>query len=169
MTTQMDLSAIRLFPGVSPFISRALPLVCAGVVAAWSAWLLYSDCNRYLRAVPPRDQLCGLWSIDRKRTTWHAAKDFLSGGGLDPRSGLLELKADGKFSVKAIPDFSRSTTTFTLWKSGSGNWWTSVNSQGFSYLWLGFEEIDARRAVNMGSSRGVPGTRGSSRDTVPNY
>ena len=93
----------------------------------------------YLKSAPPKDQICGTWVIDAERTTWDEAS-----GVIDPQRGHLEITADGQFLIQDLPDFSLHIGPIVPRQSGSGDWWTNIDTQGFAYLWLDFQVVDGK-------------------------
>jgi hypothetical protein len=100
--------------------------------------------DNYLKEVPPKLEICGDWRIDLTRTKWKAAAPLLQSGG---RDGHLTVRPDGTFSFRELPDFSLCgfcTRAPTFYHDGTGEWWTNIDNEGWSYLWLNIEQMDGQ-------------------------
>ncbi len=100
--------------------------------------------TRYLKEPPPKTDICGVWSIDSDRTNWHEAMPFIQSGR---QVGRLTIWLDGTFFFEEMPDFSLfgfcDPPAFHHY--GTGRWWTSINTEDVSYLWLDIEKMDGQR------------------------
>ena len=125
--------------------NRQMITVSIMALAVWGGCQYDPYYYRYLRYVPPREEICGTWIIDAERTSWRAAKPLLERKEIGPHRGSLEIRADGSFAIIDLPDFSFGNTgPIVPPHSASGKWWTDTDSQGLSYLWLDCKSLDGK-------------------------
>jgi hypothetical protein len=127
---------MMLFTRYVTLLSAMAVVVCSGCA------------DPHLEHQPSLDRFRGIWVIDPDRTTWRAAKPFLQDGSIGPNRGHLEIRADGTFVVKDLPDFSLfADLGITLHQSGSGTWHTDQHPvYKWSLLFLDYKTVDGKAA-----------------------
>ena len=115
-----------------------------GITVLTTTLLCLVGCdNRCLKCAPPQAEICGEWVIDLEHTYWPPAAPLLQG---EQQAGCLEIRSDGTFSFRDMPEFSHLFTSApTFHHNGTGKWQTKTSFEGTAYLWLDIEEMDGQR------------------------
>jgi hypothetical protein len=123
-------------------IIRLLPYVAVLCIASIVIWIVW-PCDHYMSYPPANNQICGIWVIDKDRTTWSEALPLLRNGTIGPQRGHLEIKPGGRFFIEDLPAISLSDWYPVVpCKSVSGNWWTNIGIEHHAYLLLDYKIVN---------------------------
>ena len=87
-----------------------------------------------------------MWVIDRSKTTWKELNRFLKNDVGKTQPGYLKIEANGKYTIKDMPNFWSFPCPAEPLQCCSGEWWTSTNlSDQTACLWLDVKNVNGKK------------------------
>lgn len=110
------------------------------IVLVWG----YLNSPSYLDSIPATESICGAWIMDSDLTTGYEGTRMLQAD--HQHNGCLEVKPNGRFTIKVMPRFWEHPVSSDEPSSASGTWRWESDNNGWIMLNLCFEQVGDKKA-----------------------